>query len=208
MPQPSFGYELELFKTYLKSESNENARSPYLYPLFQKLFKDKFKTESDACGADVYIEGALIVESKTDSSQWLDGFYQAMHYQRKFGLAYNTIMVVANRFVGIWKVNKLPEESVIFSHTVEAYLAPNVVGKQNAKRTQKALRNAIASAAFYFLTPKDLEGDIFAGAKNLTTETYEILKILKNLDSDRLQINTHNFINTIERFKPFFASPI
>lgn len=208
MPQPSFGNELELFKKYLKSDSNENARSPYLYPLFQKLFKDKFKTESDACGADVYIEGALIVESKTDSSQWLEGFYQALHYQRKFGLAYNTVMVVANRFAGIWKVNKLPEEAVIFSHTVEAYLAPSAVGRLNAKRTQKPLRNAIASSAFYFLTPKDLEGDIFAGAKNLTTETYEILKILKNLDSDRLQINTHNFINTIERFKAFFTQPI
>jgi len=137
MAQTPFGYELDLFKNYLKSESNENARSPYLYPLFQKLFKDKFKTESDACGADVYIDGALIVESKTDSSQWLDGFYQAMHYQRKHGLAYNTIMVVANRFVGIWKVNKLPEEAVIFSHTVEAYLAPSavgVVGKQQYRK--------------------------------------------------------------------------
>jgi hypothetical protein len=208
MAQPALGNELELFKQYLRSESKENARSPYLYPLFQKLFKDKFKIESDACGADVYIDGALIVESKTESSQWLDGFYQALHYQRRFGLAYNTIMVVANRFVGIWKVNKLPEEAVIFSHTIEAYKAPSEVGKLNAKRTQKPLRNAIASAAFYFLTPKDLEGDIFAGAKNLTTETYEILKILRNLDSDRLQINTHNFINTIERFKPFFQQPI
>ena len=97
MAQSQFGNEIELFKHYLKSDSNENARSPYLYPLFQKLFKDKFKTESDACGADVFIDGALIVESKTDSSQWLDGFYQALHYQRRFGLAYNTIMVIANR---------------------------------------------------------------------------------------------------------------
>jgi hypothetical protein len=32
-----FGTELEQFKQYLKSESRENARSPYLYPLFQKL---------------------------------------------------------------------------------------------------------------------------------------------------------------------------
>ena len=108
----------------------------------------------------------------------------------------------------IWKVNKLPEEAVIFSHTVDAYLAPSAVGKLNAKRTQKLLRNAIAASAFYFLTPKDLGGDIFAGAKNITTKTYEILKILRNLDSDRLQINTHNFINTIERFKAFFQHPI
>jgi hypothetical protein len=60
MAAGQFGTELEQFKQYLKSESKENARSPYLYPLFQKLFKDKFKIESDACGADVYIDGALI----------------------------------------------------------------------------------------------------------------------------------------------------
>jgi hypothetical protein len=208
MPQPNLSAELEDFKSYLKSGSNEDARRPLLYPLFKKLYKDKFKIESDACGADVYVEGTLLVESKTDSSQWLEGFYQALHYHKRFGLAYNTIMVIANRFVGIWKVNKLPEEAVIFSHTVHAYKAPNVVGKENAKRTQKPLRNAIAASAFYFLTPKDLEGDIFAGAKNLTTESYEILKILRNLDSDRLQINTHNFIHAIERLKPMFSHPI
>ena len=60
MVKGQFGTELEQFKQYLKSESKENARSPYLYPPFQKLYKDKFKIESDACGADVYINSALI----------------------------------------------------------------------------------------------------------------------------------------------------
>jgi hypothetical protein len=51
-------------------------------------------------------------------------------------------------------------------------------------------------------------GDIFAGAKNLTTESFEILKILKNIDSDRQIIGTHNFINSIERMKTMFVTPI
>src|ERR1035437_3761311 len=208
MANPSFGEELEKLKEYLRSTDNEDAKRPLLYPLFQKLFKDKFKIESNVYGADIYVAGQLIVESKTDFAQWLEGFYQGLHYQKKYGVAYNTIMVVANRFVGIWKVNKIPEFAVILAHTSDATKAPSAIGKENARKTQKAERGRIAESAFYFLQPKDLEGDIFYGAKNLTTESFEILKILKNLDVDRLQINTHNFINSIERIKFFFEDPI
>ncbi len=195
MANPSFGAELEKLKEYLRSTDNEDAKRPLLYPLFQKLFKDKFKIESNVFGADIYVAGQIIVESKTDASQWLEGFYQGLHYQKKYGLAYNTIMVIANNFVGIWKVNKIPEFAVILAHTADATKPPSSIGKENARKTQKAERGRIAESAFYFLQPKDMEGDIFAGAKNLTTESFEILKILRNLDIDRLQINTHNFIN-------------
>ena len=103
-----FSVEREKFKQCLQSDSVENARRALLYPLFQKLFKEKFKIENDAAGADVYIVGQLIVESKTEFKQWLDGLFQALHYHRKAGLGFHTIMVVAKEFVGIWKVNKLP----------------------------------------------------------------------------------------------------
>ena len=208
MAQKSVSDELEKFKDYLRSESSEKSRQHNLYPLFHKLFKDKFKIENDAKGADVYVEGQLIIESKTDFSQWLEGFYQALHYQRKFGLTYNTIIVVAHKFVAIWKLNKVPEYATILAHTSNAQLAPNAVGKENARKTTNANKVDIKNAAFYWLEPRDLQGDIFAGARNLTTESYEILKILNNLDSDRLQINTHNFINAIELMKPFFDHPI
>jgi hypothetical protein len=208
MAQKLYGEELEKFKEYLKSSSNEDAKRPYLYPLFHKLFPDTFKTESDTHGADIYIEGKIIVESKTNYSQWLEGFYQALHYQRKFGLAYNRIMVIAHKFVAIWKVDDLPEEAVILAHKADIRKAPNQVGKENARATSKSLKDDIRKKYIYWLTPVDLEGDIFGGARNLTTESFEILKVLKNLDSNRLQVNTHNFIKAIERLKPFFAHPI
>src|SRR5436190_9614188 len=72
--------ELEKFKEYLKKENNEDAKRPLLYPLFQKLFKEKFKIESDACGADVYAEGQLILESKTDFAQWLIDLSAQMNF--------------------------------------------------------------------------------------------------------------------------------
>src|ERR1035437_1642596 len=108
MAAQKVGDELEKFKEYLKSESNEDAKRHLLYPLFKKLFKDKFKTESDVHGADIYVEGQLIVEAKSDQAQWLEGFYQALHYHKKFGLTYNTIIVVAHKFIAIWKLSKLP----------------------------------------------------------------------------------------------------
>ncbi len=208
MAKQNISSELDKFKEYLKSESSEKSRQHNLYPLFQKLFKDKFKIEGDAKGADIYVEGLLIIESKSIFPQWLEGFYQALHYQRKFGLSYNTIIVVAHKYVGIWKLNKLPEYATILAHTANVQLAPNVVGKENARKTNAANKLEIKNAAFYWLEPKELEGDIFAGARNLTVESFEILKILNNLDSDRIQINTHNFIDAIDRMKRFFEHPI
>lgn len=208
MAKKSYGEELESFKEYLRSPDNEDAKRPLIYPLFKKLFPDKFKIESNAKNADVYVEGQLIVECKTDASQWLEGFYQALHYHKKFGLTYSTIIVVAHKFVAIWKLNKLPEFAIVLERTASTELAPNVIGKDNAKKTSAANKMEIKNSAFYWLEPKDLTGDIFAGAKNLTTESFEILKILNNLDSDRIQINTHNFINTIDKMKTFFELPI
>jgi hypothetical protein len=57
MANPSFGEELEKLKEYLRSTDNEDAKRPLLYPLFQKLFKDKFKIESNVYGADIYVAG-------------------------------------------------------------------------------------------------------------------------------------------------------
>jgi hypothetical protein len=208
MAVKKFSEELSLFEKFIKGTESENAKRPLLYPLFKKLYGDKMKIESAAYNADIYIDGLLIVESKTEHTQWLEGFYQALHYQKKFGLAYNTVMVVARGFVALWKLDKLPEYVTILAKSSDPHTAPNIIGKENARKTLVNVRKEIQSSAYYWLTPNDLVGDIFAGAKNLLTESFEILKILKNIDSDRQQIGTHNFIQCIERMKPFFATPI
>ncbi len=204
MAAPSFGLELEDLKKYLKSSENEDAKRQLLFPLFKKLFKDNFRAESGAFGADIYIPGQLIVESKSYFSDWAKGFYQAFHYSKSKGLAFNTVMVIAQEFVGIWKTNKIPEFAAILINTADASISPNKMGELNAKKTQKAQLNLIRESAIYWLDPKSLEGDKFAGAKNLTTESFEILKVLKNLDSSRIQVNKHNFIHTIELMKSMF----
>ncbi|MDG1278914.1 MAG: hypothetical protein P8O16_16655 [Algoriphagus sp.] len=208
MATTSYGLELEDLKRYLKSNENEDAKRQLLFPLFKKLFKDNFRAESGAFGADIYIPGQIIVESKSIFSDWSKGFYQAFHYSKAKGLAFNTVMVIAQEFVGIWKTNKIPEFAAILINTADATISPSKMGEINDRKTQKAQLNLIKESAIYWLDPKSLQGDIFKGAKNLTTETYEILKVLKNLDSSRILINTHNFIHTIELMKKMFEHPI
>jgi hypothetical protein len=204
----SYSEELNALQKYIESDSNEDAKRPLLYPLFQKLFKDKFKIESDANNVDGYVEGQLIIEAKTNYSQWVDGFYQALHYRKKYGLSYNTILVIAHEFCGIWKVKNLPEYAVILSNTAEPTKAPSEIGKLNASKTTKAQRQEIIDASQYWLEPKDFKGTYDTGKKSMIQETFQILKVLNNLDSERIQVNKHNFIEAIERMKPFFNTPI
>lgn len=205
----TFTEEIKQLKKYLYSDSNEDAKRPLLYPFFKKLNPDKFKIESDACNADAYIEGQIIVEAKTDYSDWLEGFYQALHYHKKHGLMYSIVVVIAHKFVGIWRVNKLPEFAVIMAHTSDAQKAPNVIGKENARKTTQQSKKEIRDAAIYWLEPKDLAGDYFAGeAKSIDYEVFEILNILRNTGVERLQMNTRNFIEHIELLKKYFDHPI
>ncbi|WP_395043935.1 hypothetical protein [Flavobacterium sp.] len=206
----TYDKELRDLQKYIESNENEDAKRHLLYPLFTKVFPNKFSIESgkNTHGADGYVEGQLIVEAKTNFSQWLEGFYQALHYKKKYGLSYNSIMVVSHEFCAIWNVKNLPDYAVLMFNTADANVAPSDIGKLNASKTQKANALLIKDAARYWLDPKDLKGELFKDRKSLITETYAILKELNNLDSEKIQVNRHNFIHAIERMKLYFETPI
>ena len=206
----TYDQELRSFQKYIESNENEDAKRQLLYPLFTKLFPNKFSIESakNTHGADGYVEGQIIIEAKTKYTQWLEGFYQALHYKKKFGLSYNSIMVITHEFCAIWKIKNLPEFAVVLSNTADANLAPSTIGKENARKTAKSNMLLIKEAAQYWLDPIDLKGELFQGKKSLITASYEILNVLNNLDSERIQVNKHNFIHVIERMKLFFETPI
>jgi hypothetical protein len=198
--------ELEGIKKYLESDSNEDAKRPLIYPLFKRLFGEKFKTESDAEGADTYIKGELLVELKSKYDQWLDGFFQALHYSKK-GLSFPTICVITKGFLAMWKINDIPDTAKKLSAQADPFKAPSEIGVINANKTSKAQRIDILRKAYFHIHIKEHD-DLFAGASDIRIDLYEFFKVLSNLDSNRIQINTYDFINHIESLKKFFINPI
>jgi hypothetical protein len=47
--------EMKLLTQYLLSKSPEDSKRQLLFPFFQLLYGDGFKTETDARGADGYV---------------------------------------------------------------------------------------------------------------------------------------------------------
>ena len=196
--------ELKQFEKYLLDPGSENAKDHFVFPLFQKLFPGKLKKQSDAAGADIYIEGKLLVELKSDADDFLAGFYQGLHYA-KLGLAFSAVCVVAQKFVAIWKINSIPDFAKKLSAEADVNKAPNDIGVKNARATSKAQKAELLKAAVFKLDATDLEG-LFK--KNYATELHEFVQMLRNLDAERVQINRHNFIDHIAQLEKFFADPI
>ncbi|KAB2849645.1 MAG: hypothetical protein F9K42_07150, partial [Ignavibacterium sp.] len=201
-----FKKELQGIKEYLQSNANEDAKRPLIYPLFKKLYGKKFKTESDASGADTYIEGELVVELKSRKNQWLQGFYQALHYSKR-GLTYPTICVITKDFLGVWKIQDIPDKAKKLAANSDSQKAPNEIGRINSNKTSKALEVEINNKAFFRILLEEVD-TLFSNERSLEIDLFEFLKILKNLDSNRVQINTYDFINHIEYLKKFYDNPI
>ena len=191
---------------YITSDANEDAKRHLIYPFFKAIFGDKFSTESEAVGADTYIKGELVVELKSKYDQWLEGFYQALHYSKK-GLSFPTICVITKDFVGLWKLNDIPITAKKLAANSDAQKAPSEIGKTNASKTSKAEAIEILKNAFFVIN-KPEDKDLFSQNTSLTTVLYEFVKILRNLDANRIQINTYDFINHIETLKKFYDNPI
>jgi hypothetical protein len=189
---------------YLLNPGKEKAKDYLVFPLFKKLFGSRFKKESDAQGADSYIEGQLLVELKSDYKSHIAGFYQALHYA-KLGLTFSAVCVIAQKFIALWKVNKIPDYAKRLSAEADATVAPSAIGILNASRTTKAQAAEIRNAAVFKLLPEDVEG-LFKTDSNAAL--HEFVQVLKHLEAERIQINTHNFIDHITQLEKFFDDPL
>ncbi len=200
--------ELDGIRQYITSDLNEDAKRPLVYPLFKALFPEKFKVESNASSADVYIQGELVVELKSRYDQWLEGFYQALHYSKK-GLSYSSVCVVTKDFIGLWRLSDIPDKAKKLVARSDAQSAPNEIGKLNAapRNTTKSDALEIYKSAFFKMNAKEYD-NLFSSVKSTQIDLSEFLKVLKNLDSNRIQINTYDFIDHIESLKKFYDDPI
>jgi hypothetical protein len=198
-------HELKELQKYLLSESKETAKDHLVFPLFQKLFKDKFSKQTDAERADIYIEGQLVVELKSKTDDWVAGFYQALHYA-KFELSFSSICVIAHKFIAVWKVKDIPAFAKKLYVDSDAQKSPNETGRINANKTSKAQRGEILRTAAFCVLPDDIEG-LFA-KEDILTELREFVQVLKNLDKNRIQIGPHNFIDKIKLLGKYFNRPM
>jgi hypothetical protein len=189
---------------YVKSESSERANDHLIFPLFKKVFlKDSFKKENDASGADIYIEGRIIVELKTNHDDWCSGFFQALHYQKK-NLNFSSICVISHNFIGLWKLNQIPDFAIDLYKKTEASKAASEVGIKNSKSVNVGQKKEILENAIFLLDKKKFEqNELYINA-----DLSEFVERLQNLDSVRQQINHQNFINKIEILKKFFNTPM
>ncbi len=146
----------------------------------------------------------MLVELKSESDAYLSGFFQALHYAKK-GLTFSAVCVITKDFVAVWKVNNISDFAKQISSEADAQAAPNTIGVINAKKTSKAHAGEILRSTIFRLDAMDLDG-LFK--KNHDTSLNEFVQVLRNLDSERIQINTHNFIEHIAQLEQFFEDPI
>lgn len=190
--------ELLQLRSYISGNSSENASSHLVFPIFQKIF-NKIQKESDAFGADIYIEGRLVVELKTIQADWLPGFFQAMHYQKK-GLSFSSVCVISHDFIGLWRVDNLPGEILNIVSNSDSNKPANEVGRLNSNKCNKGMQNQLLEKST-FLYAKEKE--LF-----ISTQLLEFEDRLKNLDVLRSQINPENFLRKIGELKSYFSNPL
>ncbi len=191
--------ELQDLKHYITSPLTEASKRQYAYPFFRKCFPKTFNTESE--GADIYIEGRVVVELKTSQDQWLAGLFQAMHYSKK-GLTFSHVSVIAESFIGLWSIANLPPKVKEIADKTDPMKAASEVGPINAAKIEKTLRAEIAKSAIKLIKIGDIPFD------EIDADLFEYSKAIKHLEMNRLLITRRDFIHTIEYFKKFFDNPI
>jgi len=195
----------EQFLQFLTTNASENAKSHLPIAFLQEAVGERLTKESAAEGADGYFEGRLIVELKSDSDQWLEAFFQALHY-RKRGLTFSAVCVLSRHFVGLWHVAQIPAFALEFADAADTRKAPNDIGKTNANKA-KSRRVEVLKAASFLIDPKHF-GDTIFGEQHVRMLVDEFAERLGNLGEVRQTITPQNFIRKVAMMREFFSQPM
>lgn len=195
----------EQFLQFLTTNASENAKSHLPIAFLQEAVGERFSKESAAEGADGYFEGRLIVELKSDSDQWLEAFFQALHY-RKRGLTFSAVCVLSRHFVGLWHLAQIPVFALELAEAADTRKAPNDIGKTNANKA-KSRRVEVLKAASFLIDPKHF-GDTIFGEQHVALLVDEFAERLGNLGEVRQTITPQNFIRKVAMMREFFATPM
>lgn len=198
-------------KKFITASSSENAGDDFALAYFRSIAKNAgkdLKKQSEAAGADGYIEGLLLIELKSNAEQWIDGLFQALHYQKK-GLAFSTLTIVAHNFVGLWHLRDLPQEVLLIANQTDPRKSASEAGTSNASKCKKNKLHVELYKSGFTIHQQIFQEDMLLGSAGAADEYLkEYTERLQNLDAVRQQINKDNFIRKVELMKPFFAKPI
>lgn len=174
----------------------EKANEDLAIGYFRSLFPD-FTRQSDASRSDGYVCGHFVLELKSNSSDWYSGLLQGLAYSKQ--LDFSLIVVAAEGFLGIWRVEDIPEE--IREALIKKESAPNKIGKEFA-RIFKHLKTKILKKAIW--SDDQLHG-LFVTNKMLALDKIKSFeKTLLACKKIREKITTKNFTKILKRMIEFF----
>lgn len=193
---------LETLKEYILSPKPEEQKRHLIYQYFSELFPKSFHEEKRK--SDIYIDGQLVVETKSHAVDFLEGFYQALHYRKK-GLSFSAVCVIAHKFIALWRTDDIPDFAYKIANNSDPMKPAREMGVINAKKTGKTKKEIIRKKASFILMPGDFEATLF---QPTIIELFEFQKMVLNLEARRLQVDSRNFIETITLTEKFFDKPL
>ena len=191
---------------YITDPSPENAKAADVREFYRQMFKDQFLYEANAENADGYVRGRMVIELKGKHDDWLSGFYQALHYAKK-GLGFAHVTVLADNFIGLWRVNKIPDFAKKLATNTLPLLAPSAAGVENAgKSKSKADKTAILESADFLYNEQ--RSDKIDLAKGPYVNSHVYLQKLRYLDEERVPVTLNTFLQVIGALEQFFPTAL
>jgi hypothetical protein len=185
--------------TYL-SRPHEKANEDLALTYFRKVFGSSFTRQEDAQRADGYVAGSFVLELKGRSGNWLSGLFQGLAYRNK-GLDFSQIVVAANTFLAVWRVDEL--DPLIREQVALVKDPPSKVGAFFARKYSRKAKDILKRAIWR----ADVElGSLFrASDPALTIEKIKSFEhALREGRKVRQTVTLKNFISVLREMKEFF----
>jgi hypothetical protein len=194
MDRSSLPHHVEGLIQYL-GQPNEKANEDLALTYFRHVFPN-FTRQSDACGADGYVKGHFVLELKGKINDWYSGLFQGLAYKR--ALDFSVIVVATKGFLGIWKIDDIPNE--ILEICLNKSIAPNKVGKEIAA-TYKNLETQIFNKAIWC---DEQIYSLFNDKQSFLDKINSFEKALNACQKVRIKITTTNFTTILKQLANFF----
>jgi len=190
---------VEGLRSFLLQDSEKNEDLALTY--FRNIFGKDFRRQSDegTCGADGYVPGHFVLELKGSTNDWYSALFQGIAYRNK-GLSFSLVVVAANKFIAIWKVEDLPSE--ILEEISKDKSAPSKIGKKIASKFAKKKNNILKKAEWY--RPEMFDPLFVDKTSHFNDVIKSFEKTLKEKKKVRQTITPKNFVKVLEEMKTFF----